>query len=199
MSSGWNIPSPSRCSKPTEPRPITRERSGSVLKGIAPSNVYTCKDGSYMIGANNDAIFARLCQAMGRPEMSRDERYSTHIARGIHQDELDALINDWTGTLTVDEVDALMIEYSIPAGRVYRAPDMLDDPHFKARDAIVTTKHPYFGDLKMQNVAPKLSETPGGIRSSAPTELGEHNAEVYQQLLGFDAARMAALRAAKVI
>ena len=75
---------------------VIRERSGSVLKGIAPSNVYTCKDGSYMIGGNGDAIFARLCQAMGQPELARDERYSTHIARGIHQDELDARVNAWT-------------------------------------------------------------------------------------------------------
>jgi len=112
---------------------------------------------------------------------------------------LDGLIEAWTQTLSTKDVLDLMDKNGVPAGLIYRAPDMLDDPHFKARDAIVTTKHPYFGDLKMQNVAPKLSETPGGIRSSAPTELGEHNAEVYQQLLGFDAARMAALRAAKVI
>ena len=122
-----------------------------------------------------------------------------HQARGSNQKLLDGLIEAWTQTLSTKDVLDLMDKHGVPAGLIYRAPDMLDDPHFKARDAIVTTKHPYFGDLKMQNVAPKLSETPGGIRSSAPTELGEHNAEVYQQLLGFDAARMAALRAAKVI
>jgi formyl-CoA transferase len=76
---------------------------------------------------------------------------------------------------------------------------MLEDPHFKARQAIVTTQHPYFGDLKMQNVAPKLSETPGGIHSAAPSELGEHNDEIYSRILGYTAERLAALRAAKVI
>jgi formyl-CoA transferase len=92
-----------------------------------------------------------------------------------------------------------MDKHGVPAGLIYRAPDMLEDPHFKARQAIVTTQHPYFGDLKMQNVAPKLSETPGGIHSAAPSELGEHNDEVYSRLLGYTAERLAALRAAKVI
>jgi crotonobetainyl-CoA:carnitine CoA-transferase CaiB-like acyl-CoA transferase len=92
-----------------------------------------------------------------------------------------------------------MDKHGVPAGLIYRAPDMLEDPHFKARNAIVQTKHPYFGDLKMQNVAPKLSATPGGIHSAAPTDLGQHNDEVYGKLLGFSAERLAALRASKVI
>ena len=178
---------------------VIRERSGSVLKGIAPSNVYTCKDGSYMIGGNGDAIFARLCQAMGRPELSSDERYSTHIARGIHQDELDGLINDWTSTLTVDEVDALMIEYSIPAGRVYRAPDMLADPHFQARQAIVEVETQQRGRIRMQNTFPKLSKSPSSIRRPAPAAPGQDNAEVYGERLGLDAAELQQLAAAGII
>lgn len=169
---------------------LIRERSGSVLKGIAPSNVYSCKDGEFMIGANKDSLWKRLAEAMGRPELGDDPRYATHLARGENQDELDALINDWTKTLTVDEVDALMIDYSIPAGRVYRAPDMLADPHFQAREAIIEVETERFGPLKMQSSFPKFSATPGSVRRAAPSKVGQHNAEIYGELLGLDGAAL---------
>ena len=168
-----------------------RERSGSILPGIAPSNVYSCKDGPFMIGANNDAIFARLAEAMGQPELAKSERYATHLARGENQLELDEMINRWTATLTVDEVDALMIKHSIPAGRVYRAPDMLEDPHFKAREAIVEVETTRYGKLKMQNAFPKFSKTPSSIRSPAPAVPGQDNAEIYGEIFGWNAAEMA--------
>lgn len=176
-----------------------RERSGSILPGVAPSNVYQCSDGVYMIGANNDQIFKRLAKAMGRPELGDDPRYATHLARGERQTELDDLINDWTRTLTIDQVDALMIEYSIPAGRVYRAPDMLADPHFKAREAIIEVETERFGPLKMQNAFPKLSATPSGVRRPAPSKVGQHNAEIYGELLGMAADELDGLKAAGVI
>lgn len=178
---------------------LIRQRSGSFLPGIAPSNVYECADGEYLIGGNGDAIFARLCEAMGRPELAQDERYATHLARGRNQLELDALINAWTRTLTVDALEALMIKHSIPAGRIYRAPDMLADPHFQAREAIVTVETERFGPLRMQNVVPRLSETPSAIRTPAPATVGQHNAEIYGGLLGLDDAARAALTAAGVI
>ncbi|SEJ96812.1 formyl-CoA transferase [Sphingobium sp. AP50] len=176
-----------------------RTRSGSILEGIAPSNVYPTSDGEYLIGANQDAIFGRLCKAMGRPELAGDERYATHVARGRHQTELDDLIADWTRTLTVDELETLMIEHSIPAGKIYRAADMLEDPHFAAREALVEMDSPRWGKFRMQNSFPKLSDTPGSIRSLAPTEIGQHNAEIYGALLGLDQAEIDRLSAAGVI
>ncbi|MFC3443722.1 CaiB/BaiF CoA transferase family protein [Sphingobium rhizovicinum] len=176
-----------------------RTRSGSILEGIAPSNVYPTSDGEYLIGANQDAIFGRLCKAMGRPELAGDERYATHVARGRHQTELDDLIADWTRTLTVDELEALMIEHSIPAGKIYRAADMLEDPHFAAREALVEMDSPRWGKFRMQNSFPKLSDTPGSIRSLAPAEIGQHNAEIYGALLGLDQAEIDRLSAAGVI
>jgi crotonobetainyl-CoA:carnitine CoA-transferase CaiB-like acyl-CoA transferase len=176
-----------------------RERSGSILLGIAPSNVYICKDGEYMIGANKDSLWQRLAEAMGRAELGHDPRYATHLARGQNQLELDELINAWTATLTVDEVDALMIQYSIPAGRVYRAPEMIDDPHFKAREAIVEVETERFGKLKMQSAFPKFSATPSSIRRPAPSTVGQHNAEVYGELLGLDASSLAELHSAGAI
>jgi crotonobetainyl-CoA:carnitine CoA-transferase CaiB-like acyl-CoA transferase len=176
-----------------------RERSGSVLPGIAPSNVYKCKDGDYLIGANQDAVWARLAAAMGQAELAQDPRYVTHVARGKNQTELDERIEKWTSGLTVAEVEALMIQHSIPAGKMYRAPEMIDDPHFKARDAIIEVETERWGALKMQNVFPKLSDTPSSVRTAAPSEIGQHNAEVYGSLLGLDEQHLSELAAKGVI
>jgi formyl-CoA transferase len=178
---------------------LIRERSGSVLTGIAPSNVYSCKDGEYMIGANKDSLWKRLATAMGRPELGDDPRYTTHVARGENQTELDDLINAWSKQLTIEEVDALMIEHSIPAGKVYRAPEMLADPHFQAREAIIEVETERFGKLKMQNAFPKFSATPSGVRRAAPALVGQHNREIYGEFLGLDAAEMAQLAEAGAI
>lgn len=178
---------------------MIRERSGAILPGIAPSNVYTAKDGDYLIGANQDGIFRRLCAAMGRPELADDPRYATHAARGEHQAELDALINAWTATLTMDALEGLLIEHGVPAGRVYRAPEMLNDPHFAAREAILTLPHPRWGEIKMQNVFPKLSETPGGVRGLAPQSVGEHNTDILGGRLGLPLDELARLTKEGVI
>ena len=159
-----------------------RERSGSKLPGIAPSNVYKCADGDYLIGANQDTVFGRLCQAMDRPELASDPHYATHVARGQNQVELDDLIEAWTQTLTVEQVEDKMLEHGIPAGRIYRAEEMLEDPHFAAREALVDVPHPRWPGLKMQNVFPKLSRTPGTIRSIAPQSVGQDNDTVYGEL-----------------
>ena len=176
-----------------------RERSGSILPGIAPSNVYICKDGEYMIGANKDSLWQRLAEAMGMPDLGTDPRFATHLARGHNQFELDDIINAWASTLTVDEVDALMIAYSIPAGRVYRAPEMLEDPHFQAREAIIEVETERYGKLKMQGAFPKMSATPSSVRSPAPSIVGQHNTEIYGGLLGMDIAELDRLKAAGTI
>ncbi len=176
-----------------------RERSGAILPGIAPSNVYRCKDGDILIGANQDGIFARLCEAMGQPELARDPAYSTHVERGHRQTELDALIDAWTRTLTMSEVEALMETHSVPAGPIYRAPEMMADPHFKAREALVEVDTPRWGKVTMQNSFPRLSDTPGSVRSPAPSTVGQDNAAVYGDLLGLSAAEIAALETAGTI
>ncbi|WP_426168743.1 CaiB/BaiF CoA transferase family protein [Sandarakinorhabdus sp. DWP1-3-1] len=176
-----------------------RERSGSFLPGIAPSNVYPTSDGEYLIGANQDTVFGRLCAAMGRPELAKDPRYVDHVSRGRHQAELDALIGDWTRTLTIAELEALMIRHGVPAGKLYRPQDMLDDPHFQAREAIIDMPHPRWGTVKMQNVFPKLSKTPGSVRRAAPATIGQDNAQVYRDALGLSEAQIADLAARGVI
>lgn len=176
-----------------------RKRSGSILEGVSPSNVYPAKDGEYLIGANQDAVFARLCEAMGQPELAKSERYATHLARARNLRELDEIIAGWSRNLTVDEIEALMIKHSVPAGKMYRAPEMLEDPHFAARESLVEVETPKWGKIKMQNAFPRLSDTPSTIRSPAPTEIGQDNAEVYGGLLGLDAAELERLKAAQAI
>ncbi|MEL7027623.1 MAG: CoA transferase [Pseudomonadota bacterium] len=171
-----------------------RPRTGAILPNVAPSNVFpTSDDQSVLIAANQDTVFKRLAGAMDRPELAESERYATHSARGAHQQELDDLIAEWTKTMTSDDLLKLMEDSGVPAGRIYRAPEMLNDPHFQARESIVETPHPEFGTLKMQNVAPRLSDTPGKIASPAP-ELGQHNNDIYRGLLKFTDSEIAGLK-----
>ncbi|KDA01662.1 MAG: CoA transferase [Hyphomonas sp.] len=161
-----------------------RQRTGAILPKIAPSNVYPCKDGEFLIGANQDPIFRRLCDAMGQPELATDARYATHLARGEHQAELDGIISDWTRTLTVAELEKLLLKNAVPSGKIYTAADMVSDPHYAAREAIVTVDDPELGPVKMQNTFPKFSATPGSIRKQAPRSVGEDTAAVLERWLG---------------
>ena len=171
-----------------------RERQGSILPNVAPSNIYPTSDGNMiLIAANQDTVFGRLAATMGQPELAADERYATHSARGANQVELDEIVAAWTRTRTGAELEQLMADNGIPAGKIYRAPEMLEDAHFQAREAIVKTLHPVFGETRMQNVAPKLSATPGAVRTPGP-ELGQHNAEIYGEILGMSTRHMAELR-----
>ena len=176
-----------------------RERTGSYLPRIAPSNVYPTSDGIWLvIGANQDSVWARMAEAMGRPELATDERYATHTARGLNQAELDELISGWTAGFAARDLEARLDEYGIPNGKIYRAPEMLEDPQFRARDSIVRIRHPEYGEVAMQNVAPRLSRTPGAVRHAGPS-LGEHNDYVWGELAGLPADRRAELRERGVI
>ena len=152
---------------------VTRVRTGGALKGVAPANAYPAADGEVVIAGNADAVFARLCDAMGRPDLATDERYATHGARGARETELDGIVADWTRSLPVDEILALMVEHSVPAGRVYTAADMLADDHYRARDMIQRLTSRTGIDLPTLGVVPRFSRTPGTIRDAGPT-LGEH-------------------------
>jgi crotonobetainyl-CoA:carnitine CoA-transferase CaiB-like acyl-CoA transferase len=177
----------------------TRERTGSYLPGIAPSNIYETIDGMVIVAANQDTIFKRLCDAMQRPDMVDDPRYATHVARGENQIELDAIISDWTRTKTSAELEALMIEHAIPVGKIYRAKDMLKDPHFAAREAIIDMPSDRFGTVKMQGVFPKMSETQGEVRWAGPDKLGSHTEEVLTEVLDLTPEQIEKLRASGIV
>jgi formyl-CoA transferase len=166
---------------------------------VSPSNVYPTKDGdSVLIAANMDTVFRRLAIAMDMPELAEDERYATHSARGAHDTELDDIISGWSQQWAADALLDHLTENAIPSGRVYTAKDILADPHYQARESIVRVTDPTLGEFPMQNVFPFLSETPGEVKWVGP-ELGQHTDEVYSDLLGYDAERLADYRARGII
>ncbi len=175
-----------------------RKRSGSTIPKLAPSNVYTTRDGELLIGANQDSVWSRLVAAMEREDLASDPRFATHIARGENQVELDELINEWTQTLTTDELQALMDRFSVPAGRIYTPVEMLTCEHYAARKSLVKVEHDSFENLHMQNVFPKLSKTPGGVNWPG-VSLGAHNEEIYGELLGYGSGELVRWREAGTI
>ncbi|MBW3648485.1 MAG: CoA transferase [Actinobacteria bacterium] len=176
---------------------IRRERTGATLKGIAPSNVYPTRDGEVLVAANQDSVFRRLCQVMDRPELATDSRYADHKSRGVHAEELDALIADWTRTLPSAELLELLHAAAVPAGLVYTPADMAADPHFRARGSLLEVDDPEVGPLLMPAPAPRLSRTPSQVRWAGP-RLGQHTDEVLAEA-GLSAADVEALRAAGVV
>jgi formyl-CoA transferase len=175
-----------------------RERTGSILPKIAPSNVYPTQDGEMLIAGNGDSIFRRMAEGMGQPELADDPRFADHTARGENQAELDVVIEAWSLTKTSEEVDALMTEHKVPHGKIFRAPEMLEDAQFKARESIIKVMHPQYGEVAMQNAFPRLSDTPGQVRWVGP-ELGQHTDEILKSVLGKTDDEIAALRAGDVI
>jgi crotonobetainyl-CoA:carnitine CoA-transferase CaiB-like acyl-CoA transferase len=175
-----------------------RERTGSILPKVAPSNVYPTQDGEILIGANQDSVWRRMAEAMGQPELADDLRFATHHARGENQQSLDEIISVWTGKFESEKLLDHLEQSGVPAGKIFKAPDMLADAQFKSRDALIKVDHPFFKNLWMQNAFPKLSDTPGAVKWAAP-EIGQHNEEIYGALLGLDSAQQADLKSAGVI
>lgn len=173
---------------------ITRERSGPVLTGIAPSNAYLTRDqASVLIAANQDTVFMRLATIMDREDLITDERFATHGARGENMELIDSIITDWTKTFQSDELLALLNEGGVPAGRINRAAEILADPQVIDRESVAWVDDPNFGRMPMPNVTPRLGRTPGSIRSTGP-RLGENTEAVLSELLGYSDESMEALR-----
>jgi formyl-CoA transferase/succinyl-CoA--D-citramalate CoA-transferase len=177
---------------------VVRSRSGGVLPGVAPSNAYPTRDGaSVVVAANADAVFVRLCEAMGRSELVGDQRFASHGGRGTNMEELDGIVAAWTTSLDCDEVLAVLDEHGVPAGRIFTAPDMLHDQHYLAREMIQRVTSAQGWEVPMTGVVPRFMSTPGTIRHAGPL-LGEHTDAVLADLLDLDASELADLRAAGV-
>ncbi len=158
-----------------------RQPAGSALPGIAPSNAYRCADGQVVIGGNGDSIFKRLMLAVGRPDLGDDPALADNAQRVGRVDELDAAITAWTVQRPVAEVVATLQAASVPVGRIYTVADIATDPHYQARGMIEHITTACGLPLAVPGICPKLSATPGSIRSAAPT-LGQHTAQVLAAL-----------------
>ena len=161
---------------------LVRERTGGILPGVAPSNVYPTADGAWvLIAANHDGVFARLVEAMGDTSLDHDPGFADHVSRGLRQQELDDIVAIWTIGLTKSELLTTLEAHGVPAGTVYTAADMVIDPQYLARESLVTVPDPVIGTVTMQNVFPKLRSTPGSVRWSGPT-LNQHRDEIIEEL-----------------
>jgi crotonobetainyl-CoA:carnitine CoA-transferase CaiB-like acyl-CoA transferase len=173
---------------------VIRQRAGAVLPKVAPSNIYPTADGKMLlIAANQDAVFRRLSQAMEQEKLAEDPRYATHQARGERQEELDALIANWTKGHPADELWNTLNDLGVPAGPIYSIADIANDPQFQARGMIREMDDPELGRMKVPGIAPRLSETPGVLKWTGPAKPGSHNEEIYTTLLEMSAAEIAQL------
>lgn len=174
-----------------------REPAGSALPGITPSNSYPCKDGSYvLIAGNGDSIYKRLMSLIGRDDLGNDPRLAQNDGRSQHAELIDGAIAEWTAQRGRDEVIEALKGARVPAGYPYTAADIVQDPHYLARQMIEQVQTSV-GPLKVPGVLPKLSRTPGRIGSGGP-QLGEHNDDILAGL-GLSAEQVAGLRERGVI
>jgi formyl-CoA transferase len=179
---------------------IVRGPGGTGLQGVAPSNIFKSRDDKWtVIAANADNVFRRLCDAMGQPELADDARFSTHLARGEHQEEIERIIADWAAARDAAEIDRVLNEAGVICGPIYTIADIFEDEHYWAREMLVKHVDPGFGEYVGPGIVPKFSETPGAVRWSGAWEQGSHNVEVYGDLLGLSERELADLEAEGVL
>ncbi len=178
---------------------IVRQREGNRLRNSAPLDNWQTRDGQFIcIVAAGDGLFPRLARAIGLPDLPQDPRFSSLAKRAENADAINAIVAGWCAMHTADEIEAIMHAAAVPVTRAFSIADIAADPHYAARQDIVTVDDPTIGPLRMQAVYPRLSATPGRIQRGAP-KLGEHNEEIYTGLLGLTPAELDALRADRVI
>jgi formyl-CoA transferase len=176
---------------------IVREPAGSALPGITPSNAYSCTDGLVLVAGNGDGIYRRLMEVINRLDLRDDPELANNAGRAKQAERIDEAIGQFTSTRSVNDVIALLESVRVPAGRVYTAADIANDPQYQARDMLVETTA-YDGEpLTQPGIVPKLSETPGAILQRAP-KLGEHTQQVLEQA-GFTAEQLADLQTRGII
>ena len=174
-----------------------RGPAGSALPGIAPSNAYRCRDGVVLIAGNGDSIFKRLMQAIGREDLGNDAALAGNAGRVARAAELDAAIEAWTAGRGVADVLAVLGEARVPCGKVYTAQDIAEDPHYRAREMLLSQTTRAGDTLEVPGIVPKLMSTPGSVRTSAPN-LGDDTDAVLHEL-GLRDGEIAALRERGVV
>jgi formyl-CoA transferase len=179
---------------------LVREPMGTHLKGIAPSNIFRSRDNLWIvIAANQDGVFRRLCDAMGRPELADDPRFATHVPRGENQEEIEGIVADWAAQHDAGEIDRILNEAGVVCGPIYTVAEIFADPQYKAREMLVEHVDPGFGPYIGPGIVPKFSDTPGEVQWSGTWEEGSHNEEIFCGLLGLTDAELDALRKDSVV
>ena len=175
-----------------------RQPAGGALPGIAPSNAYPCSDGQYvLIAANGDSLFKRLMELIGRADLANDPDLARNDGRAKRAEEIDQIIGEWSKQRTLEDILSALQSIAVPAGRIYTAKDIAEDPHYRARGVIETIESAEGLKVEMPGIIPKLSQNPGEIRHRAPT-LGEHTESILVQH-GFTAEQIQTLKDAGVL
>ncbi|MBM3348478.1 MAG: CoA transferase [Betaproteobacteria bacterium] len=175
-----------------------RQPAGGALPGIAPSNAYRCSDGQYvLIAANGDSLFKRLMELIGRADLANDPDLARNDGRVKRAEEIDQIIGEWSKQRTLEDILSALQSIAVPAGRIYTAKDIAEDPHYRARGVIETIESAEGLKVEMPGIIPKLSKNPGEIRHRAPT-LGEHTESILKQY-GFTVEQIRTLKDAGVI
>jgi formyl-CoA transferase len=181
---------------------VVRERAGNFISGVAPSGTYPCREGAWVvIGGNSDGIFRRFMTAIGRADLANDPRMRDNPGRAANGLELNDAISEWTRAHSVDEVMEVMTAANVPAGPIYSVADLMEDPHFKAREMFIEREVPVDGGPQpviFPGVVPKLEQMPGAVRWLGP-ELGEHTREVLGGILGLSDSELAELEQRRVV
>jgi formyl-CoA transferase len=179
---------------------VVRGPSGTGLQGVAPSNIFKSRDDKWMVIADNaDTVFRRLCDAMGQPELADDPRFVNHLARGEHQEEIEAIVAEWAAERDAAEIDSVLNAAGVICGPIYTIADIFEDEQFKARDMLLTHEDPEFGEYVGPGIVPKFSGTPCEVRWSARWEEGADNRDVYGGLLGLSDDQLDELKAEGVL
>jgi crotonobetainyl-CoA:carnitine CoA-transferase CaiB-like acyl-CoA transferase len=174
-------------------------RAGSRLPNNTPNSLYTTGDNQYIhIAAGAQSVFKRLAQVMGRPGLLEDPRFATATARSEHEDEIDAIVNAWTQSLPLAEIERILNDAAVPASRIFTMADIFADPHYRARNMLVEPKDPVLGPVAMANVVPRLSRTPGAVRWPGH-DVGQDTIEVLADDLGLSQSEIEALAQAEII
>ncbi|NYT36077.1 CoA transferase [Allopusillimonas soli] len=177
---------------------IVRQRSGSFSQYAAPGNIYRTRDGKWAsIAASTQSIFERLCRALGRSELIADERFLTNPMRVAHRQEIDEIIRDEISKHSIASLCDILDEHEVGFSPIYDIADIFQDPHFAARQALVAVPDDELGTVRMQNVAPVFSNSPGAVRHAGPY-IGQHNDEVFASL-GLSQEEITSLRESGVI
>jgi formyl-CoA transferase len=170
-----------------------RQAAGSALPGIAPSNAYLCADGGYvLVAGNGDSIFKRLMKAIHREDLGADPQLENNDGRVKRVVEIDQAIGEWAKTVSTHKALEILDSVAVPVGRIYTVADIANDPHYRARGNIQTIQMQDGSKLDVPGVIPKLSRTPGSIKTLAP-DIGENTDEILQGI-GLNEAQIASLK-----
>jgi crotonobetainyl-CoA:carnitine CoA-transferase CaiB-like acyl-CoA transferase len=178
---------------------VVQGRLGSRLPFSAPRNVYLTADKKWLsMSSSAQSVFERTMQAIGQPELIKDPRFIDNRIRGKNVEELDAILGGWVRARTLAEAMDILVAHEAAAAPVYSVADVLADPHFQARETVVSVPDQHLSSVRMQAPTPRLSESPGEIHFTGP-DLGQHNEEIYRDFLGLSDAQLQSLKAEGVI